>query len=92
MSKKNAILSRSFANPLLVEILELIAQSRQQVAVAVNSAMSMLYWEIGKRINKEVDGKNRSELYGREIVVTLWRQLSEEYGSAFSEKNLRRMM
>lgn len=52
----------------------------------------MLYWQIGKRINEEIEGKSRSELYGREIVATLRRQLAEEYGSAFSEKNLRRMM
>jgi len=52
----------------------------------------MLYWQIGKRINDEIEGKQRTELYGKEIVATLWRQLSEEYGTAFSEKNLRRMM
>lgn len=80
------------ANPLFGEIKILIEQGRQQVAVAVNSAMSMLYWQIGKRINEEIEGKNRTEMYGKEIVATLWRQLSEEYGAAFSEKNLRRMM
>lgn len=77
---------------LFVEIKQLIEQSRQQVAVAVNSAMSMLYWQIGTRVNDEVEGKNRSEIYGKEIVVALARQLSEEYGTAFTEKNLRRMM
>ena len=40
--------------PLVGDIKTLIAESRQQVAVAVNSAMSMLYWNIGKRINDEV--------------------------------------
>ncbi|HPM35555.1 MAG TPA: DUF1016 N-terminal domain-containing protein, partial [Spirochaetota bacterium] len=58
----------------------------------VNFAMTMLYWQIGKRLNEEVKGKDRSEVYGKEIVSTLWRQLYDEYGSAFSEKNLRRMM
>lgn len=77
---------------LFVEIKQLIEQSRQQVAVAVNSAMSMLYWQIGTHVNDEVEGKNRSEIYGKEIVVTLARQLSEEFGTAFTEKNLRRMM
>lgn len=80
--------SRQFFN----EIKCLIEKSRQQVAVAVNSAMSLLYWQIGKRINEEIEGKNRSELYGKEIVSTLRRQLESEYGNSFSEKNLRRMM
>lgn len=34
----------------------------------------------------------RNEKYGKQIVATLWRQLETEYGSSFSEKNLRRMM
>jgi predicted nuclease of restriction endonuclease-like (RecB) superfamily len=79
-------------NHLVDEVKNLIVQSKQQVAVAVNTTMSMLYWQIGKRINDEIEGKQRTELYGKEIVATLWRQLSEEYGTAFSEKNLRRMM
>jgi len=92
MSKKEFFPPRPSTNPLVIEIKDLIAQSREQVAVAVNSAITMLYWQIGKRINEEIKGKNRTEIYGKEIVATLWRQLSEEYGSAFSEKNLRRMM
>ena len=78
--------------PLVSDVKTLIGESKQALAVAVNSAMSMLYWNIGKRINEEVEGKDRTEMYGKEIVATLWRQLSEEYGAAFSEKNLRRMM
>ncbi|MBS1748546.1 MAG: DUF1016 family protein [Bacteroidetes bacterium] len=79
-------------NELFFSIKTLIEQSRQQVAVTVNAAMSMLYWQIGKRINEELNLHNRSEGYGKQIVATLWRQLSAEYGASFSEKNLRRMM
>jgi predicted nuclease of restriction endonuclease-like (RecB) superfamily len=79
-------------NGLFISIKELIEQSRQQVAITVNATMSMLYWQIGNRINQEIDGQNRSETYGKQIVATLWRQLEAEYGSSFSEKNLRRMM
>jgi len=77
---------------LYVTIKEFIEQSKQQVAVAVNSAMSMLYWQIGNRINAELRLHNRSETYGRQIVATLWRQLAADYGATFSEKNLWRMM
>jgi hypothetical protein len=76
---------------LLGSIRQLIEESRQQVAVAVNATMSMLYWQIGKKINEAIEGQNRSEVYGKQIVATLWRQLTEEYGAAFSEKNLERV-
>ena len=78
--------------PLVSDVKALIGESKQALAVAVNATLSMLYWQIGRRINEEVEGKDRTEMYGKEIVATLWRQLSEEYGAAFSEKNLRRMM
>jgi predicted nuclease of restriction endonuclease-like (RecB) superfamily len=57
------------------------------VAVAVNSAITMLYWQIGKRINEEVLQNQRAE-YGKEIVATLARQLSEEYGNGWSKRQL----
>ena len=86
MSKKDAI--QLPANPLFGEIRNLIAESRQQVAITVNSAMSMLYWQIGKRINEEVLQHKRAG-YGKEIVVSLARQLEAEYGKGWGEKQLR---
>jgi predicted nuclease of restriction endonuclease-like (RecB) superfamily len=79
-------------NLLFVSVKELIEQSKQQIAISVNATMSMLYWQIGKRINEEVNAQKRTESYGKQIVATLWRQLETEYGTSFSEKNLRRMM
>lgn len=76
--------SRQFFN----DIKCLIEKSRQQVAVAVNSAMSLLYWQIGKRINEKVLNNKRAE-YGEQIVSTLSRQLKTEYGNGWSEKQLR---
>ena len=77
---------------LLGSIKELIVQSKQQVAVAVNATMSMLYWQIGTKINEAINGQNRTEMYGKQIVATLWQELEKDYGTSFSEKNLRRMM
>ena len=83
---------KQVGNSLISDIKSLIEQSKQQVTHVVNATMTMLYWQIGKRINEEIAGKSRSDLYGKEIVSSLWKQLSIDYGSAFSEKNLRRMM
>jgi predicted nuclease of restriction endonuclease-like (RecB) superfamily len=76
---------------LFEELSKLIEDSRKRVAVTVNSAVVLLYWQIGKRINNEVL-KNKRALYGKEIVATLSSQLKEQYGHSFEEKNLRRMM
>jgi len=77
---------------LFADIKTLIEQSKLQVAVAVNSKMTMLYWQVGKRIAAELQDKSRSSVYGKEVTSNLCKELSEEYGSTFAEKNVRRMM
>ena len=72
------------------DIRYLIDETHRSVALAVNTGMTMLYWQIGKRINDEILKGKRAE-YGKEIVVSLARQLVVEYGNSFSDKNLRRM-
>jgi hypothetical protein len=70
---------------------QLIEQSRQQLASAANSVLTMLFWQIGKRINEDILHNKRAD-YGKQIVVTLSRQLKAKYGHNFEEKTLRRMM
>lgn len=77
---------------LIAEIRGLIIESRNQINTTVNASMSKLYWQIGKQINETVGGKSRTELYGKEVVLKLCTQLTQEYGTAFSEKNIWRMM
>lgn len=83
---------QSTTSNLFTDIKTLIQQSKHEVAVYVNSAMTMLYWRIGKRIVLETSGKGRSETYGQEVILNLCRNLSQEFGGTFSEKNVRRMM
>ena len=86
-------MSKAISKKSLIEndIKLLIDESRRNMAQAVNSAISMLYWQIGTRINQETLQEKRAE-YGKQIVSKLSEQLETEYGSSFSEKNLRRMM
>jgi len=76
---------------LVDDIEQLILQAHDSVAVAVNTALTMLYWKIGTRIREEILKEKRAE-YGKRIVSTLSRELETEFGSGFSEKNLRHMM
>jgi len=72
---------------LIAEIKQLIEQSRQKVAIAVYSEISMLYWHIGKRINSDILNNKRAE-YGKQIIATLSQQLTREYGRGWSAKQL----
>jgi predicted nuclease of restriction endonuclease-like (RecB) superfamily len=70
---------------------QLIEQSKKQVAVQANSALTILFWQIGNRINQDILQNKRAE-YGKQIVPTLSTQLENKYGRNFEVKNLRRMM
>ena len=85
--KKEVTLQES----LITDLRTLINEARNKVALIVNTEITLLYWHIGKRINEEVLGNQRAE-YGKQIVSTVSRQLTEEYGKGFNEKSLRRMM
>jgi predicted nuclease of restriction endonuclease-like (RecB) superfamily len=76
---------------LLSDLSQLIEQNRNFIVVQANSVMTMLFWNIGKRINEEVLQNRRAE-YGKQIVATLARQLVEKYGRNFEKTNLTRMM
>ena len=74
-------------DPLFRNIATLIQESRQRVAVMVNAELTMLYWNIGKHIKTEILNNERAE-YGKEIVVKLSRQLTENFGKGWSVRQL----
>ncbi len=63
-------------NSLFEQIKNLIEQTKNNVAIAVNSSLTIMYWEIGNKINQDILKNKRAE-YGKEIVVTLSRQLQD---------------
>jgi predicted nuclease of restriction endonuclease-like (RecB) superfamily len=69
----------------------LIKETQNKVIKQTNSALVTLFWQVGKRISNHILHNQRAD-YGKQIVVTLSRQLTEEYGRNFEEKNLRRMV
>ncbi|MCX6989444.1 MAG: PDDEXK nuclease domain-containing protein [Chlamydiae bacterium] len=76
---------------LLKDLRGMINQAQEFVASTVNTKITMLYWQIGKRVHKEILKEGRGE-YGQKIVSTVSQQLIADYGKGFSEKNLRRMI
>jgi len=79
------------ANQLFVELQQLIINTKKQVSSQVNSALTQLYWYIGKQINNELLKDQRAQ-YGQAIVKMLSKKLTLEFGKGFQEKSLRRMI
>lgn len=79
------------AQRLLGEIRELIDQTRQRTAQAVNAGLVFRNWHIGNNIHKEILGEERAE-YGQQIVALLAKQLTSEYGRGFSRQALFHMI
>lgn len=76
---------------LFNELSNLIEQSKKQIAVQANSVLTILFWQIGNRINQDILKNKRAE-YGKQIVPTVSAQLESKYGKNFTEKNIRRMI
>jgi predicted nuclease of restriction endonuclease-like (RecB) superfamily len=84
-------LEKQEIQPLFLELSSLIEQSRQEVSRVANSTLTLLFWQVGKRIHEEILQKERAE-YGKQVIATISEKLEAKYGRNFSEKNLRRMI
>lgn len=76
---------------LLFDIRQLIDSAKTRVAVKVNQEMTMLYWNIGKRIQEDILKFGRAE-YGKKIFATVSQELINSYGKGFSASALTRMV
>ncbi len=84
--------SKVNSQSLIEDLRQIIEQARGHVAATANYELTMMYWHIGERINREVLGNQRAE-YGKQIVSTVSTQLQEEFGKkGFEERTIRRMM
>ena len=72
-------------------ITELIEKARRNVAVKINSEMTLLYWNIGKDITDNVL-KNKKAEYGNSVIKKLSQNLTLKYGRGYSRANLFRMI
>ena len=73
------------------EIHELLSKARQNIVSNVNSTMTKTYFLIGKRIVEEEQNGNKRAEYGKNLIKTLSKKLTKEFGKGFSETNLEQM-
>ncbi|MFV0392287.1 MAG: DUF1016 N-terminal domain-containing protein [Paludibacteraceae bacterium] len=85
------ILKKSENQELIANIVSLIENAKLNVVTYANSSLTILFWKIGDTILKQTLENKRAD-YGKQIVVTLSRELVENFGSNYEEKNLRRMI
>lgn len=66
----------------------IIEEARQRAYRAVNTYLTLRNWRLGERIaREELDGAERAE-YGKRIIETLAKDLTEVYGKGFDKISL----
>jgi len=73
------------------EIVELLKAARSAAARNINSIMTAVYWEIGRRIvHFDQAGKKRAE-YADVLITRLAKDLTASFGRGFGARNLAQM-
>lgn len=72
----------------LTQIRQIVVQSRKQLAQSVNEALLQAYWEIGKVLVEQEQHGNAKAPYGKTVIMSLSKSLTQELGKGFSVSNL----
>ena len=81
----------SIEDRLFKDLSRIIENRKKMISYQASNGVIQLFWEVGKKINEDILNNQRAE-YGKQIVVSVTRQLQAKFGRAFNEKNVRRMM
>lgn len=85
---KNEIGNTNTGN-LIDDARRIIEASRSNAVRSVDFCRVQMYWNLGRRIfEEEQHGKDRAD-YGSYLIKTLAEKLEAEYGSGFSERQLK---
>jgi len=76
---------------LVEELKSLIASTKERVTVSVNSSLTLLYWNIGKKVDENILQNSRAR-YGEEIVHSVSAQLVQEFGRGYAKRNILNMI
>ena len=78
-------------NDFYSQIVNLLQAARSSAVRAVNQAMVMAYFEVGRMIvEEEQNGSDRAE-YGKSLLQGLSKVLTKEFGKGFSVTNIQQM-
>jgi len=65
-----------------------ILNAKSKVATMVNSTIVKTYWQIGKYIVEEEQQGAERATYGKALISNLAEKLTQEFGTAYSKRNL----
>lgn len=68
----------------------ILQEARNKVYQTANFAMVEAYWNIGRKIIGEQDGKEKAD-YGTGLLKELSRQMTRDFGKGFTVTNLKYM-
>jgi len=73
---------------LFAGVLKILEIGRKQAAWSLNSIMSAVYWEMGRRIVQfEQQGRHKAD-YGERVIEQLSSDLREKFGGGFGRSTL----
>ncbi|PAW79256.1 MAG: hypothetical protein B9S32_04695 [Verrucomicrobia bacterium Tous-C9LFEB] len=75
-------------NQLLGDLSGLLEQARRATARSVNSIMTAVYWETGRRIVEHEQGGKKRAGYGEALLDRLAVDLTKKFGRGFARPNL----
>jgi hypothetical protein len=86
-SASNAVVPAS----LLDDVRNLIRQAREATAQTVNSALVLLYWEVGQRIRRDILKEKRAEYGERDFADTVGK-IGGRFRQRFQRAQSRRLI
>jgi predicted nuclease of restriction endonuclease-like (RecB) superfamily len=91
MSKRKLVSAASEFEHAYTRIRAILTEARNRAYQAVNAAMVLAYWEIGRTIvEEEQRGQARAD-YGRHLLADPSKRLKAEFGKGFDPSNLSMM-
>ena len=73
---------------LITQIKALLENSRQKIAIEVNTTLLQTYWQIGRLIVEEEKVHIGDDEYKKQSLRHLSKELTKEFGKGFSRSNL----
>ena len=73
---------------LLIALNQIVRSGKSRILASINSTISLVYWQVGSRINQELLKGDRAT-YGQQVIKNASTHLTEQFGDGWGEKHLR---
>lgn len=76
---------------IVSDIQQILRRAQQNVLRSINRTMLEAYWLVGERIVEEEQLGESRAAYGKGVILNLSKELQNEFGKGFSERNIEQM-